>query len=128
MEKNLIKKVSLNNGLKLELYDASKKVAGDRWLVKLAAKIEIPVTNYLQGLGQGMDANDIQKTLGRTVIYEKNIERNFIDKNERKSVLNGFCDSITETALAYLSTSNFPKQFIAKKYKEEKKRKSWYQK
>jgi len=39
----LIKTIVLGNGLILEIYDQSREIAGDRWLVKMAAKINIPI-------------------------------------------------------------------------------------
>ena len=124
---NLIKKVNLDNGLELEFYDASKKIAGDRWQVKLMVRVEIPVSNYLQGLDEDMDTDDIQKTLGKKIVYEKSMERNFIDDIEKERILIGFCDSLSESALSYLSAQNFPKQFIVKKFKESKAREKYYQ-
>jgi len=124
---NLIKKVNLENGLELELYDSSKKVAGDRWMVKLSVKVEIPLSGYLQGLDEGMDLDDIKKTLDQKIVYKKSMERNFIDNKEKDKLLNNFCDSFLESALTYLSTPNFPKQFIVKKYKEKKSREKYYQ-
>jgi len=127
MDNNLIKKVDLENGLNLELYDSSKKIAGDRWQVKLLVKIEIPVSDYLQSLDEGMDADDFLKVLGKKVVYERTMERNFIDNKEKEKLLNDFCDASTESSLLYLSTPNFPKRFIVKEYKAKKLRDKYYQ-
>jgi len=43
MEGKLIDKVRLENGLTLELYDRSRRVAGDRWLVSFVARIDVEV-------------------------------------------------------------------------------------
>ena len=43
MYEKLIETIALKNGLALEIYDQSRKIAGDRWLVKIAAKIDIPI-------------------------------------------------------------------------------------
>jgi len=126
MGNNLIKKIDLDNGLELKFYDASKKVAGDRWRVKLTAKIEIPVNDYAEGLSTGIDANDILQNLGEKTFFEKSLERNFIDDKEKENILYGFLNSFIESSVPYLSTSNFPKQFVAKKYKEAKKQSGWY--
>ena len=40
---NPLRTIPLGNGLMLEIYDQSRKVAGDRWLVKLVVKINIPI-------------------------------------------------------------------------------------
>lgn len=126
MGNNLIKKIDLENGLQLELYDASKKVAGDRWLVKLIAKMDIPVKNYLKDMGSDMDADDVLRILGETICFEKPMERNFVDNNEKEILLNDFLDMFIDVSVPYFSTLNFPKQFIVKKYKETKFRTNWY--
>jgi hypothetical protein len=38
MNEKLIKTIVLKNGLKLEIYDQSRKIAGNRWLVKVEKK------------------------------------------------------------------------------------------
>ena len=127
MGSNLIKKVKLDNGLELELYDASKKVAGDRWLVKVVARIDVPVRDYLDDMPSGTDASELKKIIGENVVFEKTTERNFVDDTEKETILNGFLDSFLENLVPYFSSSNLPKQFIAKKYKEAKSRTDWYQ-
>lgn len=126
MENKLKKKIDLENGLQLEFHDASKKVAGDRWMVKLIATINIPVKNYLEHMPSDIDANDVLKVIGENVRFEKPMERNFVDDNEKETMLNGFLDTFIEASVPYFSTPNFPRQFIIKKYKEAKFRTNWY--
>jgi hypothetical protein len=121
-----MKKINLENGLELELYDASKKVAGDRWLVKLIAKIDIPVKNYLEDMASDIDVKDVLKILGDNIRFEKPMERNFVDDKEKEMMLNGFLNTFIDTSVPYYSTLNFPKQLIEKKYKEAKFRINWY--
>lgn len=47
MEQTLIKTIELSNGLKLNFYDISRKLAGDRWYVGLIARIDIPLIDSL---------------------------------------------------------------------------------
>ena len=44
MPKNLIETIKLPNGLLLELWNQSRPMAGDRWLISLLAKVEVPVS------------------------------------------------------------------------------------
>ena len=43
MEGTLIQRMKLDNGLTLEMFDLSRHVAGDRWLVSFEARIEVKV-------------------------------------------------------------------------------------
>ena len=47
MEQTFIKSIELNNGLKLDFYDISRKLAGDRWYVGVIARTGIPLTDSL---------------------------------------------------------------------------------
>ena len=50
MEKKLVDEIKLKNGLTLLLYDRSKLLAGDRWLIALEAYMEVEVKpEYLEG-------------------------------------------------------------------------------
>jgi len=48
VNEKLINTIVLGNGLILEIYDHSRKVAGDRWLVKMVSKVDIPI-DYPEG-------------------------------------------------------------------------------
>jgi hypothetical protein len=43
MEEKLIKTMDLTNGMQLNFYDGSRQLAGDRWLISLIIRMEIPV-------------------------------------------------------------------------------------
>ncbi len=48
MDTSLLRKIDLEYGLELEIYEISRKLAGDRWYVGFIARVEIPI-NYLAG-------------------------------------------------------------------------------
>ncbi len=125
MDKNLLKTKALKNGIKLDIYDISRKLAGDRWLVACMAKMEIPVDDILLNSPDftDMDHEDIKKGLGNRIFYEQKRERNFIDEKDKGKVLNEICTSLLETQVKYLSHPDFSKKFIIKKYNDYKKEK-----
>ena len=47
MKEKLIETIELKNGMKLNFYDASRRLAGDRWLISLIIRMEIPVVKAL---------------------------------------------------------------------------------
>ena len=59
MNEKLIKTIVLGNGLIIEIYDHSRKVAGDRWLVKMVAKVDIPI-DYLTNNACGSSKLNLQ--------------------------------------------------------------------
>ena len=129
MEQTLIKTIELSNGLKLDFYDISRKLAGDRWYVGLIARIDIPLIDSLltnQHLSQ-YSVEEIRNMLGKSVRFQQKRERHYIDEREKDDLLNGLMDSFIKRTLNYLSLPDFPGKYILKEFQTYRKRKTWYQ-
>jgi len=126
MNEKLMKTMDLENGLQLSIYDASRKLTGDRWLVSLIVRMDVPVTEALEKnsrlLTEGVD--EIKGVLGENVIFEKKREKIFVDTAEKETVFKELCDMFSNGQLNYLSKDNFPEQYILKLYQEEVKKRS----
>jgi hypothetical protein len=77
MEEKLIKTLDLENGLQLNIYDASRKLVGDRWLVSLIVRMDVPVTEALKKDSRQpiVNINEIKDILGDSVLFEKKREK-----------------------------------------------------
>jgi hypothetical protein len=128
MKEKLIKTLDLKNGLQLKIYDASRNLVGDRWMVSLIARMEIPVTEVLEKTDPRLkeDANEIKDALGERVMFEQKREKIFVDTAERDMVFDGMYDIFLDSSLDYLSRETFPKHYILKKYKEHIKKASLF--
>ncbi|GMQ79702.1 MAG: hypothetical protein BMS9Abin03_132 [Thermodesulfobacteriota bacterium] len=126
MKEKLIKTLDLENGLQLNVYDASRKLVGDRWLVSLIVRMDVPVTEALKkNSRQPMESiNEIKSMLGDSVLFEKKRERIFVYTAAKEAVFKELCDMFLNSSLNYLSKDIFPKQYILKKHQEEIKKKS----
>ena len=120
MKKKLIKTIDIKKNITLNLYDSSKKLAGDRWLIKLIIRMEIPVKEALiQKDSELVDiVTEIKKVLGEKVLFEQVLERIFIDEADKETVLKELTESFLNNTLSYLSHEEFPKRYVLKKYKE----------
>ncbi|UCG80069.1 MAG: hypothetical protein JSV60_08875 [Desulfobacterales bacterium] len=118
MEGKLIDKVKLENGLVLQLYDRSRRVAEGRWLVSLEAHIDIGVKpEYFEGQGSESPSFEvIRETLGEKVTYDYEKTRNFIAETEKDEVLKGLKERFLNTTLTYFSSPNFPRSIILSRY------------
>ncbi len=127
MEPSLIKTVELGNGLKLEFYDLSRKLAGDRWYVGVVARIDIPVTDSLLMQPQFSPFSDqeIKAALGETVRFQQKQERHFIDELEKDAMLNRLMNSFIQSSLTYLSHPDFSTKFVLKEFQAYRKRRTW---
>jgi len=129
MEQTFIKSIKLSNGLKLDFYDISRKLAGDRWYVGLIARIDIPLIDSLltnQHLSQ-YSVEEIRNMLGKSVRFQQKRERHYIDEREKDDLLNDLMDSFIKRTLNYLSLPDFPGKYILKEFQTYRKRKIWYQ-
>ena len=128
MEDNLIKTIDLENGLKLKLFDASRKLVGDRWLVSLIARIEMLINELLLKKDGAplLNVDEIRKALGEKLLFEQKREKIFIDDKEKNEVMKGMQDLFLSSSLSYFSHSDFPQKYILKKFNEKIKKDSWY--
>jgi len=129
MEQTLIKSIELSNGLKLNFYDISRKLAGDRWYVGVIARINIPLIDSLltnQHLSQ-YSVEEIRNALGESVCFQQKRERHYIDEREKDDLLKGLMDSFIKRTLNYLSLPDFPGKYVLKEFQAYRKQKTWYQ-
>jgi hypothetical protein len=113
-----IEQMRLDNGLVLELYDCSKPVAGDRWMVAFAARIEVAVIpDLIPDLAiSNLSFGDIRRVVGDKVVYRYEKVRNFISDIQKNEVFMGLKETFLETNLGYLSSAHFPRKLILRKY------------
>ena len=120
MEEKLIDKIELENGLTLELYDRSRPVAGDRWLVSFVARIDVEVkSEYFEGQqATEFPFEDIQAAAGKKVTYRNEKTRNFIAEAKKDEVFRGLKERYLGASLGYLSSPDFPRKLILRQYHE----------
>ncbi|UCG13001.1 MAG: hypothetical protein JSU72_00430 [Deltaproteobacteria bacterium] len=127
MPSKLIEKIPLPNGLVLELWDRSRPMAGDRWLVSLLARMEIPILpEFFSDIHLGEQAyKDLVDTNGDRLVFTQENERHFVDEQETEAILERLCQRLKETLLAYLSSPRFASRYVLKKYGDLQDRHSW---
>jgi rRNA maturation protein Rpf1 len=128
MKEKLIKTMDLKNGMQLKFYDNSRKLAGDRWLISLNVRMEIPVTEVsINDKGKSIEiVNEIKEVLGEKVLFEQKRERIFVAQSEKQAVFEELYDFFIDSVLGYLSNKAFPKRYVLKKYREKVEKESWY--
>ena len=119
----------LGNDLILEIYDQSREIAGDRWLVKMAAKIDIPIDHLHlgDGLNKQVSLNSLKQSFDNFVRYEQKRERNFVGDQQKDSVFNDLVTSFLTSTREYLSHPNFAARYAVREHLRRQQRKTWYQ-
>jgi hypothetical protein len=120
MEGKLIDKIKLENGLTLEVYDRSRRVTGNRWLVSFVARIDVEVRpEYFESAQtQGLAFENIRAAVGEKVTYCHEKTRNFIADTEKDKVFRGLKERFLAASLGYLSNPDFPRKLILRQYQE----------
>ena len=118
MEKRLIETITLPNGLILELWDKSSQMAGDRWLISLLAKMEVPVLpEYFSTLDNSEQAYlDLVAAYGDPLVFTQEKTRHFVDEKDSTDMLAGLCQRFKDNLLLYLGNPRFAYLYVMKKY------------
>jgi hypothetical protein len=127
MSEKLLEKITLPNGLILEIWDTSRLMAGDRWLVSLLAKVEVTVLpEYFSPLDDGEQAyQDLVAAHGNSLVFTQEKVRPFVDEKETKDMLTRLCQRIKDNLVAYLGNPKFASRYVLKKYGDLRDRQDW---
>ncbi len=125
MSEILIRTLFLKNGCRLELYDRSRQIAGDRWKLILAARMKIDVRQAVE-INPALDTDNVIAALGETLFFEKKIERIFVEDDIKAALFEQLLSSFMQNTVDYLAHPEFPGRFVAKQYSDHQKKASWY--
>ena len=127
MNEKRIKTIALENGLELSLFDASQPMIGDRWLIKLIARIDIPDEQIETfAAEQNIDRKFLMRLLGEPVAFSQERTRKFVDTDEREAVLQEMIESVETSFKDYTSHPDFARKFLRKEYLQARQRSTWY--
>ncbi|MDI6798214.1 MAG: hypothetical protein QMD09_14800 [Desulfatibacillaceae bacterium] len=136
MQESFSKTISLENGLLLTIKDISRKiadgepnpklhdtrnkrvVAGDIWYLGLKLSMEIPVCRALAHLEPEKIAQ-IEKVLGKSVLYEKTLSRNLIHESEKDEVFVQLLEGLEKSLLLYLGRPKFAQNHVLKLFAQK---------
>ena len=127
MSERLLEKITLPNGLILEIWDKSHLMAGDRWLVSLLAKVEVTVLpEYFSPLDDGEQAyQDLVAAHGNSLVFTQEKVRPFVEEKEIQDMLTRLCQRIKDNLIAYLGNPKFASLYVLKKYGDLRDRQNW---
>ena len=119
-----IETISLENGLNLEIYDLSRPLAGDRWLVRLEARVDV---DFEEKAFESIEDQDrivsvLRGIYGVKVPYQYIQEKPFVDKGDREEVLQQFITNVRESQVPYLGHPDFSRRFLLSRYRDLKKK------
>ena len=122
-----IETIKLENYFELKVWDRSRLVAGDRWLVRLDARLDIPIKgSFINDLDEKEHILSILKQeYGDKIQYRYNQERHFIDHKEKDKLFQTFLNNFKKNIVPYLSHPEIAKKLFLLKYRELKIKAPW---
>lgn len=120
MSENRLEKIPLENHLILEIWDLSRTLAGDRWLVCIEARMDIPLEmKHLEGEPEKEKRFSVmKKRYGAQVPYRYKEKKHFVEQGEKDELIDQFTEIIKKNLVPYLSHPDFAKKFILSRLAE----------
>lgn len=114
----------LANGVIVRVFDKSRRVAGDRWQVRVSfnAVITIPESLWASVSVDDDLLAEIRATLGSSLIFTDLKERNFIAEDEKENLITEIIDSARKNIFTYLASPTFPELYFNKCFKETREK------
>jgi len=119
----MVEKIPLENGLILEIWNYSRKIAGDRWLVGFLAQIGITPSEK-----DFSNSDYYQKFLEKTdgkVYYRYRKERHFVPEDSVSTIYSNIKENFLKAALPYLSHPDFKERLLKHEVKQFEKQIDW---
>jgi hypothetical protein len=125
MAPRLLARSELPNGLSLEFWDESRKLAADRWYVAVRAVAPVPLAEHSPKAVPAAVMELILREVGEHLCFQLMEERNFIAETEVEALRGELQEVLVENVLSYLSRPDFPSRFVARKVWEVTEKMGW---
>lgn len=119
MLQELIEKITLPNGLSLEIWDQSRSIAVDTDKVTLYICTPIPLNPSF--FPESTQYEKTRKYFGDSLLFEYKNERSFVAKAEKDQIFQQFVDIFKKDTLPYLSKPDFARRYALSKYRDVEK-------
>ena len=122
-----IETIKLDNGFELCIWDQSRILAGDRWLIRFEALMDIPIHEKFVSETENRDSILLllRQRYGDRVQYRYNMERHFVSEDMKTSLFNDFMRSVREVVAPYLSRSDIAEKILLARYRDLAKNSPW---
>ncbi|RKX61499.1 MAG: hypothetical protein DRP29_00175 [Thermodesulfobacteriota bacterium] len=119
----MIEKIELNNGLVLEIWNYSRKIAGDRWLVGFLAQIGVTPKKEDFSNAEYYEMF-LEKTDGK-VYYRYRKERTFVPEDQVSEIFSKLKENFLNVVLPYVSHPEFKERLIKREVELFEKQMDW---
>ena len=125
IDEKLLFRKKFDNGVELSCYERSRKLAVDRWLVRLHCETKMPVRKkyFVRYAGLPQDEIDaVREVLGSHITHTVTKERNFVDAEEKETALTELVKQVTDNMVVYVGSASFPEKFFVQQFEKYRKK------
>ena len=114
----------LANGVLVQFYDESRRVAGDRWQVTVRYNAVVTIPEGFYGLvdAEPSMVEEIRAILGTEIVLTNVNERNFVAEIEKEEMVAEVVSRTRKDIFGYLSAPGFPESYFKRCFKEEREK------
>ena len=115
----------IRDGISITYYDRSREIAGDRWLVELVGEMEVPVSETFWAAVRESDGDlldCVRKEIGNRIHFSVSRVRNFVDQEEKQTVLDEMVRRFEENIMHYLDSPDFSQKLFVKNFNEAREK------
>ncbi len=122
-----IETIKLDNGFELRLHDQSRIMAGDRWLIRFEALMDVPVHEKFIPETEDRDLVLLllRQHYGDRIQYVYNMERHFVSGERKGFLFNDFMTSVREVIVPYLSRPDVAEKILLSRYRDLLRKNPW---
>ncbi|MGA2781443.1 MAG: hypothetical protein ABSF13_05920 [Smithella sp.] len=114
----LIEKINLANGLKLKIFDLSRRVAADTFKVEISFQTKIDLKESY--FADSQDYAQVKNIMGDELTYERKMVRSFVYEKDQDSVREDLINTFKKNSMNYLASVNFPQKLALSMLKDIK--------
>ena len=121
----IIHRQKFNNGMELLLYDRSRFMAGDRWLVELYCEACTPIDDSCWRVVADEEPrllHAVREMLGEKLVFVGSRKRNFVHADEREAILLEMVQQLLGSTVEYLQRPAFPLRLFRKLYQDARRK------
>ncbi|MCS7149996.1 MAG: hypothetical protein N2Z40_07600 [Caldimicrobium sp.] len=115
--------ITLKNDLVLEIWDYSRKLAGDRWLVGFLAQIGI--TPSKEDFSNSLYYQHFMKNTDGKLYYRYYKERTFVPEEEVNRVFSEIKENFLKAVMPYISSPDFPASLLKREVALYERKVDW---
>ena len=114
----------LANGVLVQFYDESRRVAGDRWQVRVRYNAVVAVSESFWSLvdSDPKMIEGVRAALGTEVVLTNVNERNFVAEVEKEEMVAEVVSRARKDIFGYLSTPEFPESYFKRCFKDAREK------